>query len=61
MVIFDGPGKFFKNRLNVIYFSWAIHRSQESIENRVQLILLGGVHVEDQLSRNFTFKLFKTF
>ena len=45
MEIFDSPEELFKNWLNVINFSWAIHGPQKSVDNCIKLILFGGVHV----------------
>ena len=61
MEIFNGPKEFFKNWLNVINFSWAIHTPQENVENCIQLILFGGVHIQNPLSRCFTFQFFESF
>ena len=47
MEFFDRPEELFKNWLDVINFSWAIHGPQKDVQNRIQLILFGGVHVQN--------------
>ena len=56
--ILDGPKDFFKNWLDIINFSGAVHGSQENVKNRIQLILFRSVHVENPLGPIFPFHLF---